>query len=107
MRFALAPTSERRARTDTKPCRVHQAGKRGTRVEEYDFLAIPTGSVLDVARAVVDQGQSIAIVEEGLLGGTCLNRWCLLSKMLLYHVDVMETVERAGQFGTDADTEDV
>jgi len=76
-------------------------------MEEYDFLVVGSGSGLDVANAVVNQGQSVAIVEKGPLGGTCLNRGCIPSKMLLYHADVMETVERAGEFGIDAEVHEV
>jgi mycothione reductase len=72
-----------------------------------DFLVIGSGSGLDVANAAVNQGQSVAVVEKGPLGGTCLNRGCIPSKLLLYHADVLETVERAGEFGIDATVEDV
>jgi mycothione reductase len=76
-------------------------------MDEFDFLVIGSGSGLDVANAVANQGQSVAVVEKGPLGGTCLNRGCIPSKMLLYHADVLETVERAGQFGIDVEVGDV
>jgi len=65
-------------------------------MQEFDFLVIGSGSGLDVANAMAGQGNSVAIVEEGRLGGTCLNRGCIPSKKLLYHADVMKTVQRAG-----------
>ena len=76
-------------------------------MDEVDFLVIGSGSGLDVANAAANQGQSVAVVEKGPLGGTCLNRGCIPSKMLLYHADVLETVERAGEFHIDADVADV
>ncbi|ELY85845.1 dihydrolipoyl dehydrogenase [Natrinema altunense] len=76
-------------------------------MEEYDFLVIGSGSGLDVANAAANQGQSVAIVEKGRLGGTCLNRGCIPSKQLLYHADVLETIERADAFHIDATVEDV
>ncbi len=76
-------------------------------MEEYDFLVIGSGSGLDVANAAVSRGESVAIVEKGRLGGTCLNRGCIPSKMLLYHADVLETVERADRFNIDAEVHDV
>jgi dihydrolipoamide dehydrogenase len=76
-------------------------------MEEYDFLVVGTGSGLDVANAAVNRGESVAIVERGAIGGTCLNRGCIPSKMLLYHADVLETVERAGEFGIDAEVHGV
>jgi mycothione reductase len=76
-------------------------------MQTVDFLVIGSGSGLDVANAAVNQGQSVAVVEKGPLGGTCLNRGCIPSKRLLYHADVLETVERADEFGIDATVEDV
>ncbi|WP_436935830.1 dihydrolipoyl dehydrogenase [Halovenus marina] len=76
-------------------------------MEQVDFLVIGSGSGLDVANAAVQRGQSVAVVEKGSLGGTCLNRGCIPSKLLLYHADVLETVERAGEFHIDAEVTDV
>ncbi|WP_312909121.1 dihydrolipoyl dehydrogenase [Natronosalvus caseinilyticus] len=76
-------------------------------MQEFDFLVVGSGSGLDVANAAVNQGQSVAVVEKGRLGGTCLNRGCIPSKMLLYHADVLETIESAGEFGIDASVDDV
>jgi len=76
-------------------------------MEEVDFLVVGSGSGLDVANAATNRGQSVAVVEKGPLGGTCLNRGCIPSKMLLYHADVLETVERAGEFRIDAEVRDV
>ena len=76
-------------------------------MEEVDFLVIGSGSGLDVANAAANRGQSVAVVEKGPLGGTCLNRGCIPSKMLLYHAEVLETVERAGEFHIDAEVNDV
>ncbi len=76
-------------------------------MEEFDFLVIGSGSGLEVANVAVNQGQSVAIVEEGPIGGTCLNRGCIPSKLLLYHADVLETIERASEFHIDVDVNDV
>jgi mycothione reductase len=76
-------------------------------MQTVDFLVIGSGSGLDVANAAVNQGQSVAVVERGPLGGTCLNRGCIPSKLLLYHADVLETVERADEFGIETTVEDV
>ncbi len=76
-------------------------------MEEFDFLVVGSGSGLRVANAAADRDRSVAVVEKGPLGGTCLNRGCIPSKMLLYHADVHETVERAGEFHIDAEVTDV
>ncbi|WP_075936196.1 dihydrolipoyl dehydrogenase [Halosegnis longus] len=76
-------------------------------MDDVDFLVIGSGSGLDVANAAASRGQSVAVVEKGPMGGTCLNRGCIPSKQLLYHAEVMETIEEAGEFGIDAAVEDV
>ncbi len=76
-------------------------------MEDYDFLVVGSGSGLEVANVAARRGQSVAVVEKGPLGGTCLNRGCIPSKHLLYHADVLETIERADEFGIEATVEDV
>ncbi|MFB6151785.1 MAG: dihydrolipoyl dehydrogenase [Haloarculaceae archaeon] len=76
-------------------------------METFDFLVIGSGSGLDVANVAANRGQSVAVVEKGPLGGTCLNRGCIPSKHLLYHADVLETVERADAFEIDATVDGV
>ena len=76
-------------------------------MDEVDFLVIGSGSGLDVANAAANRGQSVAVVEKGPLGGTCLNRGCIPSKRLLYHADVFEKIERADAFHIDAGVTDV
>ncbi|MFC3959332.1 dihydrolipoyl dehydrogenase [Halovivax cerinus] len=71
--------------------------------EAVDFLVVGSGSGLDVANAVANRDQSVAVVEKDPLGGTCLNRGCIPSKRLLYHATVRQTIDRAEAFGIHAD----
>jgi mycothione reductase len=48
-------------------------------------------------------GWRIAVVEADRFGGTCLNRGCIPSKMLVYTADVAQTVRHAGRFGIGAE----
>lgn len=68
-------------------------------MREFDLLVIGSGSGLDVAVAASQFGKSVAIIEKGPLGGTCLNRGCIPSKMLIHSADLMETLRSAGKFG--------
>lgn len=52
-----------------------------------------------MANAAAQQGLKVAIVEKGRMGGTCLNRGCIPSKLLIHSADVMETIKNAGTFG--------
>jgi dihydrolipoamide dehydrogenase len=76
-------------------------------MEEFEFLVVGSGSGLDVANVAANREQSVAVVERGPLGGTCLNRGCIPSKQLLYHADVMETVEQAAEFDIDVTVDGV
>jgi dihydrolipoamide dehydrogenase len=44
----------------------------------------------------------VALVEESLLGGTCLHRGCIPTKALLHAAEVADAVRDAGQFGVTA-----
>lgn len=70
-------------------------------VERFDLIVIGTGSGLDVANALAGRGRKVAIIERDAIGGTCLNRGCIPSKMLLHSADVVETIRTAGLFGID------
>ena len=67
--------------------------------ERFDLVVIGSGSGLDVANGLASRGWRVAIVEKGPLGGTCLNRGCIPSKMLLHSADVVETIRTADLFG--------
>ena len=73
----------------------------------FDLVVIGTGSGLDVASEAAESGLSVAVVENGPFGGTCLNRGCIPSKMLIHCADVMETIRGAKRFGIDARVESV
>jgi dihydrolipoamide dehydrogenase len=68
-------------------------------VQKFDLIVIGSGSGLDVANAAAQHGMKVAIIERDRMGGTCLNRGCIPSKLLLHSADVMETIRNAGTFG--------
>ncbi len=68
-------------------------------LREFDLIVIGSGSGLDVAVALAERGMKVAIVEKGPLGGTCLNRGCIPSKMLIHSADVIEAIRNAHLFG--------
>ena len=69
-------------------------------MNKFDVMVIRSGSGLEVSSEAAQRGLSVAMVEEGSFGGTCLNRGCIPSKMLIHSADVMETIQRAELFGT-------
>ena len=73
----------------------------------FDLMVIGTGSGLDVASDAAEMGLSVAVVEEGPFAGTCHNRGCIPSKMLIHSADVMETIRTADRFGIKVSVESV
>jgi len=71
-------------------------------MEKFDLIVIGAGSGLDVMAAAAARGMKVAIVEEGPMGGTCLNRGCIPTKILIHSADVMQTIKRASLFGIKA-----
>ena len=76
-------------------------------LSSYDFIVIGSGSGLEVSSEAAERGLTVAVVEEGPFGGTCLNRGCIPSKMLIHSADVMETIKTAERFGIHAKVERV
>ena len=76
-------------------------------MKSFDIVVVGSGSGLEVSFEATARGLSVAIVEHGPFGGTCLNRGCIPSKMLIHCADVMETIQRAELFGIKARAETV
>lgn len=68
-------------------------------MKKFDVIVVGSGAGLEVASFATEKGMSVAIVEEGPLGGTCLNRGCIPSKMLIHSADVAETIKSSQKFG--------
>ncbi len=69
---------------------------------DYDLIIVGAGS----GNVIPDETLAdwkIAIIEGDRFGGTCLNRGCIPSKMLVHTADVAETVRGAGRFGVCAE----
>jgi len=67
-------------------------------VHSYDLVIVGAGSG-NMLPSEEFAGWRIAVVESDRFGGTCLNRGCIPSKMLVYTADVAQTVRHAGRFG--------
>jgi len=63
-------------------------------MKKYDVIVVGSGSGGEIVDAALGDGFSVAWVDKGPLGGTCLNVGCIPSKMLIYPADrVMEIKE--------------
>jgi len=73
----------------------------------YDVMVIGSGAGAIVAENALAHGLSVALVDKGPLGGTCLNLGCIPSKMLVYPADRIVEIEQAKKFGIHAEIQDI
>jgi len=80
--------------------------------EHYDIITIGSGGGSKVSTPAANLGLKVAMVEHGFdvlgehrsgLGGTCLNRGCIPSKMLIHPADVATELQEASRFGIQAE----
>ena len=69
---------------------------------DFDVIVVGGGTGNNVAAAAADAGLDTALVEPGPLGGTCLNRGCNPSKMLIQAANAVTHVRGAERFHVDA-----
>ena len=69
-------------------------------MKKYEIVVIgggPGGYVAAIRAAQL--GKKVAIVEESLLGGVCLNWGCIPTKSLLKNAYVLDIIKNAGKYG--------
>jgi mycothione reductase len=71
-------------------------------MEKFDVLVIGSGSGMIIAASAVGAGLKTALIEPGPVGGTCLNRGCVPSKILIHPADVVSTIREAESIGIEA-----
>jgi dihydrolipoamide dehydrogenase len=77
-----------------------------TDTTSYDLIVLGGGmSGLPVALKSAHQGLETALVEQDLLGGTCLNRGCIPTKTMIRSAEVAHLARRADEFGIAIDGE--
>jgi len=77
--------------------------------KHYDVISFGTGSAMTIVSSVIETlpKARIAIIEKDMVGGICLTRGCIPSKMLLYPAELLANVERTSAFGIDAEVRSV
>ena len=73
-------------------------------MKEFDIIVIGSGGGTKLVRPAARLGYSVAIIEKDALGGTCLNRGCIPSKMLIHPADVLSEVDELSKFDITMDT---
>lgn len=67
-------------------------------IKEYDVVVIGSGGGTKLVSPVAKLGKKVAIIEKGPLGGTCLNRGCIPSKMLIHTAQLASLIRDAKRF---------
>ncbi|MEX2684388.1 MAG: hypothetical protein Q6373_022645 [Candidatus Sigynarchaeota archaeon] len=67
----------------------------------YDLVVVGSGVGLSVLSQGLSNGWTCALVEMGKMGGTCLTRGCIPSKVLVHPADLIREAEHARKVGLD------
>jgi len=70
-------------------------------VAHFSLVVIGSGSGNIVVPKDPAQGP-VALIESGAFGGTCINRGCIPSKILIHTADIASQVQHAPEFGIEA-----
>ncbi len=78
-------------------------------LKEYDFIVIGTGSVMEIANAMIRENPNVrvAVIDKDEPGGICLTRGCIPSKILLYPAELVRSIEKASEFGLNIDVKSI
>lgn len=74
-------------------------------MKEYDLIVIGSGAGLNVVSKARRKGMKVALVENGPMGGTCLNRGCIPSKILVTPAELVRVIADAKRMGVHAKVE--
>src|SRR5579863_6369734 len=67
-------------------------------VKKFDIITIGSGGGAKISSPAASMGLKVAVIEKDRLGGTCLNRGCIPSKMLIHPADVAIEIKEAHRF---------
>ncbi|MDE1920281.1 MAG: dihydrolipoyl dehydrogenase [Candidatus Omnitrophica bacterium] len=67
-------------------------------MKKFDIITIGSGGGAKISSPAASRGLKVAVIEKDRLGGTCLNRGCIPSKMLIHPADVATEIKEAHRF---------
>ncbi len=67
-------------------------------MQKFDLITIGSGGGAKLSSPAASMGFKVAVIEKDRLGGTCLNRGCIPSKMLIHPADVAIGIKEAKRF---------
>ncbi len=76
-------------------------------VKQYDVVVVGSGAGNIVVSQALAEGLSVALVDRGPVGGTCLNLGCIPSKMLIFPADRVMELREAQKLGIEAEIKNI
>lgn len=74
-------------------------------IKNYDVIVIGSGGGMKIALPAASMGLKTALIERDAVAGTCLNRGCIPSKMLIYPTELPHLLRRASRIDVHSETE--
>ncbi|HUT00483.1 MAG TPA: dihydrolipoyl dehydrogenase [Candidatus Thermoplasmatota archaeon] len=76
-------------------------------MKTYDVIVVGSGSGGEIVDAAISHGMTVAWVDKGPLGGTCLNVGCIPSKILIHPADRIMEIQEAKKLGITSEIKDI
>ncbi len=76
-------------------------------METFDIIVIGGGRASTLAQKAAEAGKSVALIERDRLGGTCPNRGCVPSKLLIGYADVARRIHEASRHHISATIDEI
>lgn len=73
-------------------------------MKNYDVIVMGSGGGMKIALPAASMGLKTALIDQDALGGTCLNRGCIPSKMLIYPTELPELIRQAHKINVHTDS---
>ncbi|MFT5835389.1 MAG: mycothione reductase [Sulfurimonas sp.] len=75
---------------------------KGSILKKFDIIVIGGGRASNLARHAGEAGKKVAIIEKSKFGGTCPNRGCVPSKLLIGYAEVARSIQESSRHFIDA-----
>ncbi len=76
-------------------------------MQMFDIIIIGAGRASNLAATLAKNNKKVAIIEKSTLGGTCANRGCVPSKLLLGYAHTAQTIKESNRHFIDSTIEKI
>ena len=76
-------------------------------MKEYDIVIIGSGAGANLIEDALQHNKTVAFVDKGPLGGTCLNVGCIPTKIIVYPADRIMEIRESKKLGITTELKDI